>query len=182
MPHYTDYNGGRFAEIPPGGGEFWGSVDTENGLIAASMTLDWTTYESNSIPAVLSPVPNEAYWQGNQFPLPEVFAVMVDNSFTNANNTDFRVWDVAWNPNGVGVPSPRPETVSFQELLDEANDPLAPPHAAEQVYFQVNSLPPLAAPALGLTGALGLSVALLGLVFFISLRRKWSKDTAATAP
>jgi hypothetical protein len=38
-------------------------------------------------------------------PLPEVFAVMLDSSFNGAQETQFKVWDVDWNSNGVGAPA-----------------------------------------------------------------------------
>ena len=179
MPHYTDFSG-RFAEMPVGSEEFWGSVDSKAGLEAASATLDWTSYQANSIPAVLAPLPNETFWQNNQFPLPEVFAVMVDSSFNGAQQTHFKVWDVDWNSNGIGVPAPRTQSVSLQQLVNETSNPQKSSHGIDQVYLQVNSLPPLAVPALDMPGTLGLGLALLGVAVFVSLRRRWKKNTVAT--
>ena len=179
MPHYTDW-GGRFAEIPAGSGEFWGSVDSEADLEAASATLDWTTYQANSTPAIVAQLENEIFWHNNQFPLPEVFAVMADSSFNGAQQTHFKVWDVDWNSNGIGVPAPRTQSVSLQQLVDETSNPQKSSHGIDQVYLQVNSLPPLAVPALGMPGTLGLGLALLGVAVFVSLRRRWKKNTVAT--
>jgi hypothetical protein len=179
MPHYTDFSG-RFAEIPVGSGEYWGSVDSTADLQAASATLDWTSYQSNSGPVILAQLENEIFWQNNQFPLPEVFAVMADSSFNGAQETHFKVWDVDWNSSGIGVPSPRAQSVSLQQLVDETSNPQKSSHGIDQVYLQVNSLPALAVPALGMPGSLGLGLALLAVAVFVSLRRRWSKNTVVT--
>lgn len=180
MPHYTDFNG-RFAETPINSGEFWGSVDSSADLTAASATLDWTTHIASSTPAIVAQLPDQSVWQANGFPLPETFAVMVDSVFTNADQTYFQVWDVDWNSNGVGFVSPRTSPVSLQQIAGEASNPQTSPHGIEQVYFQVNSLPPLAVPALNTTGTLGLAFALIGIVLLVSLRKTWKRN-GASAP
>lgn len=165
-------------ETPVGSGEFWGSADSEADLTTASATLDWTVAQANITPAMVAQLPNSDFWQTNQFPLPEVLAVMADSSFTSVYQTQFKVWDVDWNSLGVGVASARSAPVSLQQLMEEASNPLTSPHAVDQVYVQVDSLPPLPTPALSVTGTLGLAVALVGAVLFVSLRRRWRGNAA----
>lgn len=179
MPHYTDFSG-RFAEFPTTPEESWGYLYTNADLANASTTLEWTTYEANTTPALVAQLPNQSFWQSQLFELPEAFAVMVDPSFSNADQTDYKVWDVAWDQFGVGVASPRAQAVSLQQLINEANDAQTPPQGIEHVYFQVNALPPLlSVPALSIPGTLVLAISLLAAAVFVSMRRRRSKTPHA---
>lgn len=179
MPHYTDFNG-LFAELPAASGEFWGYLYTNADLANASTTIEWTTHEANSTPGLAVQLPNESFWQSNQFARPEALAVMADPSFSNSGQTDYKVWDVAWDQLGFGVASPRVGTVSLQQLITEANDAQTQPQGIEHVYFQVNALPvELNLPALSLPGTLVLAISLLGAALFASVRRRRSRHSPA---
>ena len=102
MPHYTDFSG-LFAEVPTASGEFWGHVYTNADLANASSTLQWTTYEANSTPALVAQLPNQSFFQSHQFAQPQALAIMADPAFSNPDQTDYKVWDISWGQLGVGV-------------------------------------------------------------------------------
>ncbi len=173
MPHYKDFSG-FFAELPSGSEQFWGALYTEADLVQASTRIEWTTYQANSSPALVVQLPNQAFWQSNQLARPEALAIMADPAFSNLAQTRYKVWDIDWNQLGIGVPSPRAESVSLQQLISEANNTQTQARGIENVYFQVDSLPPLAVPTLSPSGTLALSLCLIGAALFASLRKRRS--------
>ena len=182
MPHYKDFSG-RFIELPDNSGEFWGAFDSESDLTRASTKVEWSSFEPSSPPTALGQALNLAYWQNNNLATPHAFAVMVDAEFTNPDTTDFKIWDVAWNSSGVGDLSLRSETFPFRYFIGD------PPNGQKQsfteinhVYFQVDAIPPLVVPAMGLPGILVLAGCLVGSALFEILRRSRRRLEGASPP
>ena len=178
MPHYKDFSG-RFIELPDNSGEFWGAFDSEADLTRASTKVEWSTFEPVSPPAALGQALNLNFWQSNDLATPQAFAIMVDSEFTNPDTTDFKIWDVSWNSFGVGDLSERTGTFPFRYFVE------GPPNGQTQsfaeidhVYFQVDTIPPLAVPALGLPGIFVLASCLIGSALFVTLRRTVRKIEA----
>ena len=178
MPHYKDFSG-FFAELPSGSEQFWGAVYTEADLAQASTSIEWTTHQANSSPALVVALPDQSFWQSNQAARPETLAVMLDPAFSTLVQTQYKVWDIDWNQLGMGVPSPRAESVSLQQLISAASNAQPPPQGIQHSYFQVNSLPPLAVPAMSPSVSVVLALCLIGTALFASIRNKRSKSLPA---
>ena len=179
MPHYKDFSG-RFIELPGSSGEFWGAFDSEADLTQASTKVEWSTFEPASPPAALGQQALSLnFWQSNDLATPQAFAIMVDPEFTNPDTTGFKIWDVSWNSSGVGDLSERTGTFPFRYFIGD------PPNGQKQslaeidhVYFQVDTIPPLAVPALGLPEIFVLASCLIGSALFATLRRTRRKIEA----
>ena len=174
MPHYKDWYGTRFQD-PADGGESGGTFEPEIDLTQAATKIDWRKTQSNTFPGFDEQNLNTAYWDNNNLPRPEAFAIIVQPKYTNPAVTYFQIWDGDWvQPTGE-ISGPAPTTMSFREILDNAKTNQSTAFSSiDSVYFQVDSVP-IPEPSSGMLFGLAMVWSLV--VLFT--RRFWRLCTTA---
>jgi len=103
------------------------------------------------------------YWDNNNLPRPEAFAIMVQDEYTNPDDTYFKIWDVTWDSETGSISGQPPVTMSFQKILDNAGTGQSTSFSSiDSVYFQVDSVP-IPEPSTGLLLALAMVSSLIAL-------------------
>jgi len=167
MPHYNDWSG-RFFQNPADNGELWGSFDSKVDLAKVAANIDWGQTQSNSLPDLMKQNMDAGYWDNNNLPRPEAFAIMVQDEYTNPADTYFQIWDVTWDSETGIIFGQAPVTMSFQKILDNSGAGQSTSFSSiDSVYFQVDSVP-IPEPSTGLLLALAM---VSGLV--VSFRRRF---------
>ena len=175
MPHYKDWSGTTWMEIPqgsasdPAASEYWATFDSEEDFLAAAPTHNWSSYDTQDPPNVPTAGFSASHWLDAGLDAPDAFAVLVDNSNGGPNNAVFMVWDVQEPLSNMeyGPAILRSEPWTLDAIMyDAANNPSYV--AIDQLYFQFDS-PTYAVPEpnTGLMVSLALGTSLL----FRSFRR-----------
>ena len=175
MPHYKDWSGTHWMEIPqgsasdPAASEHWAAFDSQENLLAAAPTLNWSNFDTQNLPNVPSVGFSASHWLDAGLDAPDAFAVLVDNSNGGPENALFMVWDVQEPLSnmdyGPAILRSEPWTVGAI-TYDAPNNPSYV--AIDQLYFQFDS-PTYAVPEPN-TGLM-LSLALGTSLLFRSVRR-----------
>ncbi len=173
MPHYKDWYGTRFQD-PDDAGESWGTFDPEVDLTQAATSVNWKETDSNSVSETVANNLTAAYWDNNNLPRPEAFAVLIQPEYCE-HSTCFQVWDVTWEQQTGTLSQQAPLVMSFEEIVDSAKTGQSSAFSSiGSVYFQVDSVP-IPEPSSGML--LGLAMA-WGLIALLT-RRFWRCCTGA---
>ena len=175
MPHYKDWSGTSWMEIPqgsasdPAASEHWAAFDSHDDLFEAASTHNWSSFDTQNQPNVPSVGFSANHWLDAGLDAPDAFAVLFDDANGSPENALFMVWDVGEPLSnfeyGPAILRNEPWTVGAITY----NAPNNPSFVAiEQLYFQFDS-PTYAVPEPS-TGLL-LSLALGGSLLFRSVRR-----------
>jgi hypothetical protein len=176
MPHYKDWSGTSWMEIPQGSAsdptasEYWAAFDSVDDLLAAASTHNWSSYDAQNPPNVPATGFSASHWVDAGLDPPDAFAALVGyQGDTNGTpEINYMVWDVQepLSTMDYGPSILRSEPWTLTSLTSPASGPSYVP--IDQLYFNFNS-PTYTVPEPN-TGLL-LSIALGASLLLRSVRR-----------